>query len=287
MNKEIFINELKNYDECPADFLQIYAEFNKYQLIAIEILRELHRICENNKIRYQLAFGSLLGAVRDKGQIPWDYDIDVFVPYFQKEMLISSLESNLDKRYYYYCPENNSECRHVILRVAPKGYRADVLHVDVFYYIGTPNSVEDRKELEQRIKYLAKSRIGKLTSPIRDSAGNFRKFLSLLIKYKVPTLFMSTSKIQQEYNSLCSRYPIEQSDICIEADRFADCYEIPTQLLSDTVIVHTDIGEVRISAHSDELLQIFYGDYMKVPPISQRVQEVINHYNKLKYYDRK
>ena len=84
MNNEEFINEALTNKACPPNFKEVYNRFIVYQKEALNTLKEFHRVCEKNHIPYQLAFGSLLGAVRDGGQIPWDYDIDVMVPYSSK-----------------------------------------------------------------------------------------------------------------------------------------------------------------------------------------------------------
>ena len=54
---------------------------NGLKEVQLEILDELDRICEAYGLRYYLAYGSLLGAVRHNGFIPWDDDIDVMMPY--------------------------------------------------------------------------------------------------------------------------------------------------------------------------------------------------------------
>ena len=51
----------------------------KQKLIMLEILLDFDKVCRNNGIRYSLAYGTLLGAVRHQGFIPWDDDIDVIV----------------------------------------------------------------------------------------------------------------------------------------------------------------------------------------------------------------
>ena len=122
MKNQEFLEEVLQSNMCPKNFAEIYKEFEHYQSLAIETLREFHRICEKNAITYQLADGSLLGAIRDGGQIPWDYDVDVFVPYEEKDKLIESLRQELSDKYYFYCPEVNKKCRHFMMRVTPKGY---------------------------------------------------------------------------------------------------------------------------------------------------------------------
>lgn len=50
------------------------------QKIELGILEYLDRVCRDNNLRYYLAYGTLLGAVRHQGFIPWDDDIDVWMP---------------------------------------------------------------------------------------------------------------------------------------------------------------------------------------------------------------
>ena len=59
---------------------------------ALEILKDLRGICESHNITYYLAYGTLIGAVRHQGFIPWDDDIDVWVPISQYEDLMNILE---------------------------------------------------------------------------------------------------------------------------------------------------------------------------------------------------
>jgi len=85
----------------------------KAQKIMLEIFLEFHRICEKYSLRYWMDTGTLLGAVRHKGFIPWDDDLDVCMPiedYYTfleiapkelpKDMFLQTRES--DKHYKRY-----------------------------------------------------------------------------------------------------------------------------------------------------------------------------------------
>ena len=74
-------------------------KFKKKQL---EILDELDRVCRENHIHYYLAYGSCLGAIRHKGFIPWDDDIDVVMTAEEMDRLIAARDS-FGEKYFLQC----------------------------------------------------------------------------------------------------------------------------------------------------------------------------------------
>ena len=278
MNSAEFLNEVKSSSICPENFEKIYAEFQLFQKAAMETLKEVHRVCEKNSVPYHLQYGSLLGFIRDGGQIPWDYDIDIFVPYEEKANLIAALKKDLDAGFYFYCPETNKKCRHMIMRVAPVEYNTIALHVDVFFYTGTPEDEEERTRFAKRIRKLSDLRYKKLVK-IRDVAlGDTVKALKAFIRLKIPSLFASVSSIEKEYNSLCSTYSSSTSTYCISADTFATGKQIPSALLQETKLAECDHGTFRIPVHYEEILELFYKDYKSVPPLESRIKEVLKYH---------
>lgn len=284
MTSEEFLKEVLSSPLCPDNFEEIYKEFRKYQKITMDTLIEFHRVCEKSNIEYELAYGSLLGAIRDNGQIPWDYDIDVFVAFKDKERLIETLKKELDDKYYFYCPEVNQKCRHVIMRLAPKGYRSEALHVDVFYYVGTPNSVEERKLHIEQIKRTAHTRYCKLVNCKEEAGGNVKKYIRLMLD-KMKYSMKKIEDLKNEYEKLCQMYPIDKSDYLVSADVFADRYEFPRILFEETELFHTVDGTFRIPKQYAELLTLVYKDYMNIPDLDTRIREVMTHFNYLKFME--
>lgn len=284
MTSEDFLKEVLSSPLCPDNFEEIYKEFRKYQKITMDTLIEFHRVCEKSNIEYELAYGSLLGAIRDNGQIPWDYDIDVFVAFKDKERLIETLKKELDDKYYFYCPEVNQKCRHVIMRLAPKGYRSEALHVDVFYYVGTPNSVEERKLHIEQIKRTAHTRYCKLVNCKEEAGGNVKKYIRLMLD-KMKYSMKKIEDLKNEYEKLCQMYPIDKSDYLVSADVFADWYEFPRILFEETELFHTVDGTFRIPKQYAELLTLVYKDYMNIPDLDTRIREVMTHFNYLKFME--
>lgn len=284
MTSEEFLKEVLSSPLCPDNFEKIYKEFRKYQKITMDTLIEFHRVCEKSNIEYELAYGSLLGAIRDNGQIPWDYDIDVFVAFKDKERLIETLKKELDDKYYFYCPEVNQKCRHVIMRLAPKGYRSEALHVDVFYYVGTPNSVEERKLHIEQIKRTAHTRYCKLVNCKEEAGGNVKKYIRLMLD-KMKYSMKKIEDLKNEYEKLCQMYPIDKSDYLVSADVFADWYEFPRILFEETELFHTVDGTFRIPKQYAELLTLVYKDYMNIPDLDTRIREVMTHFNYLKFME--
>lgn len=272
-----FIQAVKESDKYYKEFEEQYAVFQIYQGKVADTLRAFHEVCDKGQINYQLAFGSLLGAVRDGGQIPWDYDVDVIVPTIERSKLIAALETYLGSEFYFFCIEQNEDCAHVILRIAPTGFDTRFLHVDVFFVAGLPedkeNAAKYKKEIcELSLMYKAKN------FNFFDRGTNSKKESVKMVLYKIKGMFQKKYKILEKYKKLSVKYPIDSSSHCCLADRFSGWYELPTLMLYDTQLFKTEIGTFRIPKEFDKILQIWYGSYMEIPSLESRMEEFKRHY---------
>ena len=89
-----------------------------------EVLDAFVQICEQNNLRYYIIAGTLLGAVRHKGPIPWDDDVDVCMPRkdFEKfkKIMLARPEGEL---YHIHCRENDSNYPQIMVHLMKKGTR--------------------------------------------------------------------------------------------------------------------------------------------------------------------
>lgn len=284
MKANEFFQEVMTSDICPNNFEKIYKEFQEFQVLTLNGLKELHRICEKNNISYQLAYGSLLGAIRDGGQIPWDYDVDVFVSYEEKDKLIDALQAELSSEYYLRCPEVDETCDHYFLRLVPKGFLPNILHIDVFYLIGSPKNELQRKNFAQQVEKYCWIRYGKKSNLKMEAAGNIKRYLSVLIKKKLPALRFKMDKIDENCKQLCMMYPITGSKFCLTADTFSGMYDLFSTMVMETELMDTDYGTMRVPVQYDTILKEVYGNYLEIPDLKSRMKELLFHYNRIKYF---
>lgn len=284
MKNQEFLEEVLHSGICPENFEEIYKGFEYYQNLALDTLRELHRVCEKNAITYQLAAGSLLGAIRDEGQIPWDYDVDVYVPYEEKDELIEALKRDLSDKYYFYCPEVNRKCRHLFIRLAPMGYRTEILHVDVFYVVGMPEGEVERKQYIEKSSELVDIRFGKYVDVLEEARGSIKLFLRLmqrkmraLVKYNVTEF--------EHCQRLWAKYPAKETTMCgtLSKNMINRCYD---NSIWDSMLMSIDTGTFRVSRKYEYILHKVYGDYNKIPELQGRINEVLVHYKWLSQYGR-
>jgi lipopolysaccharide cholinephosphotransferase len=273
-----FVQEVRESVEYYENFEKEYCIFQVYQEKVGDTLRAFHEICEKEHINYQLAFGSLLGIIRDGGQIPWDYDADVIVPAIERTKLIEALKQHLNSNYYFYSIEQNTDCTHVILRIAPKEFDTNFLHLDVFFVAGLPEEKEKVEKYKKRICELALQYKAKNFNFLNLRTNSKKEALNMFL-YKIKGLFKNKTKIWSEYKDLAVKYPTNRVEFCCLADRFSDWYDLPTSMLYETELLETTIGTYRIPKEFGHILRIQYGDYTVAPPLKNRMEEFKRHYD--------
>ncbi|MCF6205038.1 MAG: LicD family protein [Methylococcaceae bacterium] len=142
-------------------------ELRKAQLIMLEMLVEFDLICKKHKLQYWLDAGTLLGAVRHGGFIPWDDDIDVSMPLEDYNRFIEIVEKELSKNIFFQTRQTDSEFKFDYIKLRSNKASIVEFHekdreinyhqgvfIDIFPMLTLENSKENKKFYEKTFEEL-------------------------------------------------------------------------------------------------------------------------------------
>ena len=124
------------------------------QEVSLEILHTIASICEKQHFRYALIYGTLIGAVRHKGYIPWDDDVDIMMPRPDYDRLLHYLKENIAD-YPHLKVFNREECLeypYMITRISDQRYRIKMeneksfglgVFIDIYPYDGLGDTKQE------------------------------------------------------------------------------------------------------------------------------------------------
>ncbi len=244
--------------------------------IQLEILSEVDRFCEEHGIRYSLAYGTLIGAVRHKGYIPWDDDIDLIMPRPDYDRFIDSFRSEknviLDLSKSNTCVETFAKvCRKGTIMVDKELGRALWgVNVDIFPIDGAPDS-----KLEEHYAYMCRKRewVFRLC-PFYKVVGKGK--LKWFVKYCLKRLryphLGKCSDIKAAINKDLRTCRFEDAPL---AGAYFGDDEIREFMPREWFETYTQLefeGKCYpVITHYDDYLRRLFGDYMKFPPEDQRI----------------
>lgn len=268
MNNKEFLSEISEYIKNE------YLVFNEYQDITIQSLVEFDRVCRQHNIPYFLIAGTLLGFIRDKQNVPWDYDVDVAVTADYRETLLQALEESLGDDFYYAYTNNTSDYPTSCLRIIRKGYGYMALHVDVFFYVGLEDSPYKQKRMIKRIQKWTKLRGDKFLSNYLpdDRLDPIRKLIHS-IKQLLYLDFISKSRIEKNENRIFNDYPFEDSNCCVSVCYAREKIVFPSEMFRHAIDINTKQGTFSVPQDYETYLRMVFGDYMQYYPIRTRFEE--------------
>lgn len=251
----------------------------RVQLEQLEILKEIHRICSENDITYFLDSGTLIGAVRHKGFIPWDDDLDIGMLRSDYEKFCKIAPKKLDEKYSWQSWENDKDYalpfgkvrrNHTTYIEEKSGILKNCgFYVDVFPYDYAPADLKERRKLLYRCVFWARCMLMKHKyAPWKEHGKNNMKKRFGYISYQFVSLFFSHDDIVQKYESAVLSVP--DSEYVYEQYGAIDTKYYKKSWISDVTEGIFEELKFFIPVHAHELLSEAYGDYMKLPPEDQR-----------------
>lgn len=249
-------------------------ELKELQAIEFDLLVKFDEVCRKHKLTYYISGGTLLGAVRHKGFIPWDDDVDVLMPredYDRFSKMVNAFEypyflqtPETDKGYLYSITRiRNSETSAVFPIRAGFGFNFGIW-IDIFPL--DKCVLEDREEIYQEIDMLNSFNSAYMKIPQKEIN---KKGIDLLRNHTDLSPQQALNRITElakkhinddtEYVSEYTTTVYNWKKLVWKAADFAETIQMPFCTRSFPV-----------PAGYDNILKVSYGNYMELPPIKDR-----------------
>lgn len=259
-------------------------DIKETQLVSLHILKIVSDICENNNFRYFLIYGTLIGAIRHHGYIPWDDDVDIMMPRPDYEKLLAYMKNHIDE-YPNLQVFNRDECSeypYMITRISDSRYVIDMdnekpygmgVFIDIYPYDGLG------KTKEEALKYgLKGDRLSSLcyqSTRKRFAIETTTSKLRKIIKFPVYLFAKLVGKdyFQKRLKELVGLKRYEDSEYigCIVWLSGGEKDIFPRKWFDEAIMMQFEKYSFRVPKYYDEILRHVYGDYMQLPPEKDRI----------------
>ena len=237
-------------------------------------LEAIDAVCREHGLRYYLWAGTMLGAVRHKGFIPWDDDMDICMPRPDYEQLISHWREWLPQPYEVIAPETDPTYPYPFAKIEdasttvlerPDFKFLEGVYIDVFPIDGAPTDEQKRKSHFKRYKFWRHLLFLRGRDPFKHGKGPRSWFPWLLHK------IYSLEDLQNKVKSYMTKYPYDASDyVCDYDDGLRGVIE--KRILGTPQVYPFEDKQFLGVEHYDEYLSNKYGDYMQLPPVEKQIQ---------------
>lgn len=263
----------------PEERCQYYvsSEIKKLWKAEIDCFLELQRICEKHGIKYYACGGTLLGAIRHQGFIPWDDDMDVFMLEEDYYKLLSVAPKEIKAPYFFQSFETqpgfgpsmsrirNSDttaCTQFEYDLADKDYNCGIF-IDIFPLTSVSSSPFARKVRQFKITMYRAAIAGyeKLHKrQLNDKHGGLNP---LILYWKIWSLFSTHTKISQKYLRACSNGDNNSEYVgLVPFFGFQEKFIFRRSWFEETIDFPFEYVRITCPAGYDEILKHWYGDYM-------------------------
>ncbi len=241
----------------------------------VDMLAWFHEFCEENNLRYYVVGGTMLGAVRHQGFIPWDDDIDVAMPDTDYKRLTELLKTK--ERYILETPETDAKDyfytfskiydTHTTLVENNKYKTKRGIYIDIFPLVGMGNTQDESLKNFKKVEKINNLLISKVTG-IRKGRSFFKNVIVAFFRV-IP---LNEKKLLNEIIKCYSRY---SWDKClwggnpVGAWRFKEI--MPKEIMGKPTLYDFEELKVYGPEKYDEYLTHLYGDWRKLPPEDKRV----------------
>lgn len=249
----------------------------------IDVLRQellfIDSLCAKQNITYFIYYGSLIGAVRHHGMIPWDDDVDIIMPRNDYETFLEYFRKNDTGKYEIVSNETDSSVPYLISRVSDKRYHLEFekgiqyevgIFIDIYPFDGMGNS-KFIADMHGRICcFLRKFFYAKYGSCYPEG----RVIKNAVLKALKKLLNIHKKPFVQYFLEKTARLKRFEKSKFVNCPLWADEYitgNLPREYFAKAVRTQFEGIDVNIPAEYDKILTALFGNYMELPPESERV----------------
>lgn len=246
----------------------------------VNMLSFFHDLCEKYDLRYYIISGTMLGAVRHEGFIPWDDDIDVGMPRSDYEKL-RRITKNLDiKKYKVEFPlENNDDYTYLIAKMYDtettfvEKKRQSVkrgIYIDIFPLDGMGNDIDIA--VKSYKPFYRNYKLYLMISCAILKRRSIKKNIAVLLGRIISPLFVKENKLMLKIDSICKKYNFDDSEfVCNLLGGAGIRGIVPKAYFGTPKIIKFENIQVYGLEHPDKYLRAIYGNYMELPSEEKRV----------------
>ena len=253
---------------------------NELQQKLLDAFAFFHSICVENNLKYVASGGTLLGAVRHQGFIPWDDDVDVWMPRPDYEKLIRIMDERQDGKYVLETPEVNTGNHYYAMgklydttTTAVEKSKFNVkkgIYLDVFPLDGLGKTENERNRLFRKMHIRNLMMASRISVPRKERS--FLKNMAIRISSLIPESILSTEKIIQKFDRQCASLPYEESKyVGVLMGSYGMRDVVPADWLIDPILYNFETIKIFGVRNYDEYLTYIFGDWRKLPPKEKQV----------------
>lgn len=254
--------------------IQDYDKLRKLQLTQLEMLKYVDSFCKANGINYSIAYGTLLGAVRHKGFIPWDDDLDICMPRDDYNKFIELWKDTDTYLLQNHNTDNDFSQSFTKIRKKNTAFVQEVdlncnYHKGIFIDIFPFDRVPEGKFNRYLQMYHAMMYQLFLRKYPPEKNGTILKIGSKIILTLIPKK-MYPSMVKRHYVKMC-KYNSESNLGLADMSVFSTIKSVYTpDFFEDYVMLEFEKISVRAAKNYKDMLIKVYGDYMQLPPENER-----------------
>lgn len=252
------------------------------QIAEFGVLKKIKQICQKLNIKYYIMYGTLLGAVRHKGFIPWDDDVDVMMFRDDFNKFVDYCNSNIDElnpfRLHHY--SNNKKYIYPIARFSDSRYYVDYntadnydlgLFVDIYPFDGCGNSIEEAKRIAKRQRhFIVPICYGGLKKVEPAVTGGVRTIEKYIIYYFVRLI--GVHHFVRLADSFASKKAVKDSIYVENTSWELERYKmLKVSDFGEGVYLDFEGEKFLAPIEYDKILRCYYKDYNRLPPENERI----------------